>query len=273
MLLDRSTRETRVIARAPKPDGLIAWLVLDDSWAVWADYTDRATAGDWRVRAISLPSGSISTVMSAPADATIGDRPEFALDGDRLVIAVRPPGATHMRLIAVDLDTGQSRVLLEAEPTERFGWPSISGERIVVESHRQGSETVYVLDMEGRRIAIVGSAEAPASEPSLAGDLLAYKAAARYSQGPLVIRDLSTGKETALPSLAEAPVAGNGKVVWRDPKDRYLHMLDASSGRSYTYDAGAATIGLYGFDGTSLALQVRPIDRVGADEVRVFAFP
>jgi hypothetical protein len=270
---ERSTGSTRVLAKAPDPAGLIAWLRISDEYAVWAEWTDRRGVSDWKVRSATLPDGTARTIVDAPAGAEIGDRPEFDLRGNTVIISARFPGASRQQLVRVDLASDGRSVLLEAEPGEMFGWPTFEGTTFAVESHREAADDSVVigsLTRPGERRSVP---RRPSSEPSLSGSWLAYKAAQRYRTGTIEIRRLADVDGPAtIAGPGEDPRGVNGVFVWRVADDLYAY--DARSRSSYVFSFTKREVAWdIAHDGRTVAVVVRTIESTPLSSIRVLSLP
>jgi len=238
---DRATGRSSTLTTAPQPAGAIGFLRITDTWAAWADYTDTSNVTDWQLRAMQLPSGQTKTLLRAPSDATVGDRPEFAIWGDRLVVAARPSGAARHELLLLDLKSGARTTLREAEAGEVFGYPSTDGARVAAESHVGGVDSILLLSLGSTESMRVGGPSEPASEPAFVGDFLAYKAGPRYAVGPIRLRNLKTGELLdPVPWGSDAPIGSERYVAWQvfdsvgPARSAPIFVFDAVAGRGYT---------------------------------------
>lgn len=209
----RTGGDVRVF-RSP-PAGYIGFLRITDDWAAWVEYTDMKVS-DWVLKAAGLPGGSPVTLAQAAVGAQIDDRPELAIFGDMLVVTARAAGAVHHQLLAIDLHTRLIRVIYEAGVNETLGLPTASEGWIAVESHSADGDAVVVIPRGQGGIIRVGSTAAQASEPSLTQGWLAYKASARSTPGPIVVRDLATSAEVRPVEWRSGfPVTSGSVFAWK----------------------------------------------------------
>ena len=230
-LLQRSTGRMTTLATAPSPAGLVAWLRISDEWAAWADYTDVNGLRDWRLRSARLPDGPAVTLMEAPTDAVIADRPEFDLRGHELLVTGRPKGATSPELVRIDLESGMRRLVLRAKRGEAFGWPSFDGDAMFVESYDGAKSTLLAVRMDGGAVPLTTD---PASEPSASNGWLAYKGSERGSLGPVALRSLAAASQVVIAAPGEAPSGSDGVFAWMSEQpERKIYAFDSTSQRLY----------------------------------------
>jgi hypothetical protein len=233
MAMDRQTSRTITIATAPRPAGLIAWLRVSDTWVVWADYTDRLQISDWRVRAARLPDGAPITLLEAPTNARLEDRPEFDLRGDEIVVAGRFAGASAHQVIRIGLVSGRREVLLEAKAPETLSWPAFEGDVVFVESRVAGSTRLLSVGRDGSPRS---APPPPASEPTFSGGWLAYKASERGDLGPIVFRSITTEETLRSSDKGEAPASSDGVFTWVSAATPRVRVYDSLSHRSFGWD-------------------------------------
>jgi hypothetical protein len=228
---DRSTGRITILAEAPKPAGLIAWLRISDEWAAWADYTDRDAIRDWRLRYGRLPDGPAVTLIEAPVGSTVNDRPEFELRGQDLVVKEHPSGSSSEELVRIDLASGAQTRLLQARVGETFGWPSFDGDAVFVESHEGVRTRLISVGRDGTTTVVV---EAAASEPSVSKGWVAYKLSERDQIGPIVVRELATASEMKSGEPGEAPAGSDGVFAWvSQQSERRIFAFDSGTRRLY----------------------------------------
>lgn len=231
VVLDRVTRDVNVLSTAPDPAGLVGWLRISDGWAVWADYTDRSTASDWRVRAARLPNGAASTILQAGRGARLEDRPEFEIRESTLVITARPAGATSQQLQRINLETGARTTLLQAHSDEFLGWPTFDGETVYVGSRIGGTDSVLAVSDIGARASV---APAPVSEPTASKGWLAYKAGERTERGFITIVSRKTPDRVTSPDISEAPASADGVFAWSSGQiETRVFAFDAARRQMY----------------------------------------
>lgn len=278
---DRASGLSRTLATAPQPAGAIAFLRITDTWAVWADYTDKSNVTDWQLRAMQLPSGQAKTLLRAPSDATVGDRPEFAVWGDRLVVAARPSGAARHELLLLDLKSGERTTIREAEAGEVFGYPSTDGTRVAAESHVGGVDSILLLSLGSGQGMRVGGPSEPASEPALAGDFLAYKSAPRYVVGPIRLRNLKTGELLdPVPWGSDAPIGSERYVAWQvfdsvgSTGSAPIFVFDPLAGRGYTITPpGSTSFDRFALSGGDLVFRAFAPPPNQSERVRLVTVP
>ena len=233
MVLDRASGRSIVLATAPQPAGLMAWLRISDSWAVWAEYTDRVQITDWRLRAARLPDGVPFTLLEAPPNARLDDRPEFELQGDELMLATRRSAGGH-ELLRMNLMTRETRVMMQTTAPETLAWPAFDGSSVFVESHVSAGSRLLAMDRDGKPQTVPAP---PASEPSLSQGWLAYKSSERSELGTITFRFLATGETLRTPDKGEAPAARDGNFAWISDSAPRLRAYDAVTRRAFAWDA------------------------------------
>mgnify|MGYP001612814713 CR=1 FL=1 len=270
VLYDRTTGQSRVIARAREPAGIMAWLRINDEWAVWAEYTDRLQISDWQVLAARLPDGPVTALLGAPADARLEDRPEFAVSGSRVALTGRFEGE-HPALAVIDLRTRQLTVLARAAAQEAFGWPSFDSDLVVFE-RRQRGVGLSAVRVDGADQAVPASR--PASEPVLSGGWLAYKRSERFQSGPIEMVELSSGRRVLPTGLdGEDPRGAGGLFAWQTPRGDALFAYRATSSSAYRYQLTDATPAGLDADSSTIALIAKDLNAASSYSILLVEVP
>lgn len=131
-----------LVERDPDNYEYFEYPAVSGTKAVFAagDYYDST----WDIRCVDLESGRVDRFAAQPTDTM----PE--IDGDRIVWTTGPEGAYEMICTSVamaDVVTGKVSTLATRTSTDSYGYPAISGDKVVWLHHRSvntGSQDQYL---------------------------------------------------------------------------------------------------------------------------------
>ncbi len=236
--LDLATSQVQaVVASRLYADGLLDSyrLGLAGDWLVYLEISAGDNGQSWTLAARNLASSETLTLDQASGDKVGWPGPEVAADGDWVVWIRKEAGEPpHSWIHARNLATGETKTLASAldASQETWGWPNLRDGLLVVERDRQGessaTSSVQLIDVRSGAVTPLNG-DGQASEPSLDGRYVVWKAGQRYGQGPLAIYDTASGETRRVDLMVEYPRSGDGVVVaWAVGQG--LVRVDAATG-------------------------------------------
>jgi hypothetical protein len=222
-------------------------------------------SGQWSLVAQNIASGHDVVLDSAELEGLPSIGVSARVVGKEVVWSTwtaGPNGGTSI-MRSYDLSAGTKRVVAHggSPSTWSYTWPDISGHQVIFEKATPTYHQILLKDLvTGSRRALT-PASGWSSEPTLSGNIAAWKDGAQYDLGKgVMIANLKTGRVTEMrPGAgrydAENPVAFGGSYVVIDAshiKDdllQTLYLYDAHGGTQHTlFDSKARTSWVTGND-------------------------
>ncbi|HZU13877.1 MAG TPA: hypothetical protein VFB58_13630 [Chloroflexota bacterium] len=233
------------------PVGTHIWLGgVGAGWVVY-QVTDAKSppenSGQWTLVARNIATGRVVTLDSNVMEGLPSISAQPRVVGRRVIWSTwtaGPNGGTSI-IRTYDLVSGATRVVAQggSPNTWSYTWPDISGHRAIFERAAPTGHQILLKDLATGAQRALTPAHGWNSEPSLSGDIAAWKDGAQYDEGKGVsVANLTTGVTTEIrPGAwrydAETPMVMGGHFVLFDAS----HVRDDLLQTLYLYDARTHT--------------------------------
>jgi hypothetical protein len=238
----------RQIFTGPRGMGIYPHAMPAD-WLIYVQIAPNIPSAPWTLYARHLPTGRVVVLDSSRREGLPSLVSRSQSDGRTVVWQTwtMVHGQPTSVIRSYDLVTGQRRVVAEGgtPSTWSYAWPAVSGRTVVFEKDIFGSASraqIMVADLRTGRIRALTPAAAANSEPSIAGNIVAWKVGWRFDIGRAVVAyNLRTGLQRRVfrGPIEQPQVLTGGQLVfpvgtgpWR------IQLYDLATKRSRTLATG-----------------------------------
>jgi len=217
---------SRTVYRAPNGRA-VQNLQVSATWFAWFEFADRFRALDTQVFAMPRAGGAPILVDDARSHGELALLQDLTLSGDDLYWTIPEivAGTWRGRLAHVRLPSLVADHPLPVLSGAIYGWPHASNGNLTVEQMRQNQRPTSVVLFGTPSVSLPF---APASEPAVAGDFIAFKAAERFTAGRLGLYFIRSNRIVEL-GPGESPSVNSRYVTWfaGQPEDNEIHVADS----------------------------------------------
>lgn len=227
-----ATKQTRLLYAAP-PRTAVQNVRASADWIAWYQFADRSAARDTQLFALSRRGGVPRLIDDARQHGSLLLLADFTLFASTVYWTVpeEVQGQWKGQLIRRELPDGAMERVLAPADGSLLAWPSVSAGGVAFEVMVQSGtprSRVRFLDGTGR---ITEIPEAPASEPAVGEQFVAFKRAERFAVGEIAVYSLLDGLVRGF-GPGEAPHADGRFVAWSGTThtDDEIHLAEPVSG-------------------------------------------